>query len=152
MARAAFAGASEIPAEDGSGYAGAILLPAATATPDHLLAAGAYLFVGPENLGGLSGVMKDMLDRCYYPMLGRVEGRGFASIIAAGSSGTGAEAQLERILTGWRLRRIADRMIVNFLADTPEAILAQKVVPKECLARCHELGKAIALGMTLGIF
>ncbi len=150
MARAAAEGASS---GGGSGAGdGAMLLPAAEARPEHLLAASAYLFVCPENLGSMSGVMKEMFDRCYYPLLGRIEGRAYATMIAAGSAGQGAEAQIDRIVTGWRLRRIAEGMIVNMHADTPETILAPKHVDAPALARCYELGKAMSEGVRMGIF
>src|SRR3546814_2278236 len=87
--------------------------------PGDLLAAGGYLFVGPENLAALSGAMKEMFDRCYYPCLGRLEGRPYATIICAGSDGENAQRQLDRIATGWRLKRVADRVIVNTAAQTP---------------------------------
>jgi hypothetical protein len=142
MARAAREGAGE----------SAILLRAEETTPAMLIAARAYLFVCPENLGALSGAMKEMFDRCYYPLLGRVEGRGYATAISAGSAGQGAQAQIDRIVTGWRLRRVAEPLIVNLDAQTPEAILAPKwVIPGE-LQRCRELGAGLAAGIKLGIF
>ena len=79
-------------AKEGAG-SGGNLIAADEATPDMLLAAGAYLFVCPENLGTMTGMMKEMFDRCYYPLLGRVEGRAYATVIAAGSDGAGAQAQ-----------------------------------------------------------
>jgi NAD(P)H-dependent FMN reductase len=142
MANAALIGAGD----DG------LLLPAAEATPDALLCASGFLFVCPENLGALSGAMKEMFDRTYYPLLGRVEGRAYATIIAAGSDGRGAQAQLDRIVTGWRLRRVAEHLIVNFGAQTPEEILAPKVVAGGDLARCRDLGSALAEGLRLGVF
>jgi len=146
MARAAFAGA-------GGGHDGsARLLRADEACADDLLGAAVYLFVCPENLGALSGLMKEFLDRTYYDALGRIEGRGYASIIAAGSDGTGAERQLDRIVTGWRLRRIADPMIVNCHAQTPEAIAAPKQISDKILKSCHDLGEALAEGARLGLF
>ena len=48
--------------------------------------------------------MKEMFDRCYYPCLGKLEGRPYATIICAGSDGENAQRQLDRIATGWRLR------------------------------------------------
>jgi multimeric flavodoxin WrbA len=147
-------GASQAMAEAalaGAGDAGR-MVRAEAAAPDLLLAARGYLFVGPENLAGLSGAMKEMFDRAYYPLLGRVEGRAYATIIAAGSDGSGAQAQLDRIVTGWRLRRVAEPLIVNFGAQTPEAILAPKMVPPESLAQCRELGAALAEGLRLGVF
>jgi multimeric flavodoxin WrbA len=130
----------------------ALLLCAEDAAPQTLLTAQAYLFVCPENLGTMSGMMKEMFDRCYYPLLGRIEGRAYATAIAAGSDGHGAQAQIERIVTGWRLRRMAEPLIVNLAAQTPEAILAPKVVAPGDLARCGELGAAMAEGLRLGVF
>jgi len=120
--------------------------------PDWLLAASAYLFVCPENLATMSGLMKDMFDRCYYPLLGKVEGRPYASIIAAGSDGNGAQAQLDRIVTGWRLRRVADPVIVRLGAQTPEEILAAKILPQSALTLAGELGQKLAAGVAAGIF
>ena len=128
------------------------LLAAAEAEPDMLLEAAGYLFVCPEYLASMTGMMKEMFDRCYYPLLGRIEGRPYATAIAAGSDGRGAQAQIDRIVTGWRLRRIADPLIVNLGAQTPQAILADKTVPEEDLRRCGELGAALGEGLRLGIF
>lgn len=147
-------GASEAMAHAAAEGAGTMarLLRAAEAGPDDLLAAHAYLFVCPENLGSLSGEMKEMFDRCYYPLLGKVEGRGYATAIAAGSAGQGAEGQIDRIVTGWRLRRVAPSLILCTEAQTPEEILAEKVVPAETLATCREMGAALAEGIRLGIY
>lgn len=131
---------------------GSMLLRADAVEPEDLLAARGYLFVCPENLAGLSGLMKEMFDRCYYPVLGRIEGRAYATIIAAGSDGEGAQRQIDRIATGWRLRRVAEPLIVNLAAQTPEAILAPKTVPADALAACRELGAALAEGLAAGVF
>jgi multimeric flavodoxin WrbA len=128
------------------------LIAASDVSPEDLLAASGYVFVCPENLGAMTGMMKEMFDRCYYPLLGRVEGRAYATAIAAGSDGRGAQAQIDRIVTGWRLRRVADPMIVNLGAQTPEAILAEKHVPQDRLDACSDLGAAMAEGLHLGIF
>jgi len=146
-------GASEAMARAAAGGAGdAILLRCDKVEPDAIMAAGGYLFCCPENLATMSGAMKEMFDRCYYPVLGRIEGRPFATIIAAGSDGEGAQRQIDRIAQGWRLKRVAERMIVNFSAQTPEAILAAKSVPEDTLAACAELGEALATGLREGIF
>jgi NAD(P)H-dependent FMN reductase len=134
------------------GAASASLIAANRVVPEDLLAASGYLFVGPENLAALSGAMKEMFDRCYYPCLGRLEGRPYATIICAGSDGEGAQRQLDRIATGWRLRRVADPMIVNTDAQTPEAILAPKTIPANRLAEARDLGAALAEGLASGIF
>ncbi len=128
------------------------MIPAEQATPELLLVARAYLFVCPENLATMSGLMKEMFDRCYYPLLGRIEGRAYATAIAAGSDGSGAQAQIDRIVTGWRLKRVAEPLIVNLGAQTSEAILAEKRLSSPDFARCRDLGAALAEGLALGIF
>jgi multimeric flavodoxin WrbA len=132
--------------------ASARLIAAADAGPEDLLAASAYVFVCPENLGMTSGLMKEMFDRCYYPLLGRIEGRAYATAIAAGSDGRGAQAQIDRIVTGWRLRRVAEPLIVDLGAQQPAAILAPKQVPEARLLACRDLGAAFAEGLAMGIF
>jgi multimeric flavodoxin WrbA len=138
-------------AAEGAGAA-AFLVAASDATLDMLIAADGYIFCYPENLGSMSGAMKELFDRSYYALLGRVEGRPYATIIAAGSDGAGAERQIERIVTGWRLRRVADPMIVNFAAQTPEAIAAPKQVPPPVLGQCRDIGAALAEGLRIGVF
>ena len=132
--------------------AGSRLLRADLVTPGDLLAAGGYLFACPENLASMSGLMKEMFDRCYYPVLGRIEGRPYATAIAAGSDGEGAQRQIDRIATGWRLKRVAAPLIVNLAAQTPDEILGIKTVPEAELARCRALGAALAEGIALGVF
>jgi multimeric flavodoxin WrbA len=128
------------------------LLRACDADSDALLQAQGYLFVCPENLAGLTGVMKELFDRTYYPMLGRIEGRPYATLIAAGSDGRGAEAQIDRIVAGWRLRRVAPGQIVCVEAQTPEAILADKILQTSALAAASELGALLSEGIAQGIF
>lgn len=138
-------------AADGAGGAVA-LVPAETVTPERMLAATGFLFVCPENLGTMSGAMKEFFDRHYYPLLGRVEGRPYATIIAAGSDGRGAQTQIDRIATGWRLRRVAEPLIVNLGAQTPAEILAEKTVLPAALEAAREIGAALAEGLLMGIF
>jgi len=145
-------GASEAMATAAACGEGTRLLRAEETTADDLLAAGGYLFVCPENLASMSGAMKEMFDTNYYPVLGRIEGRPYATIIAAGSDGEGAQGQIDRIATGWRLKRVAEPMIVNFDAQTPEAILANKTPDDATLAECRELGEGMQEGVKLGIF
>ena len=128
------------------------LLTAPQAGPDDVLAADAYLFACPENLAAIAGLMKDFFDRCYYPVLGRIEGRPYATLICAGSDGTNAARQIARIATGWRLRAVAEPLIVCTHAQTPEAILAPKQIGAEDLEQCRALGEALAGGLSLGVF
>lgn len=144
MARAA----SDAAAPEGPAF----IKRAGETQPDDLLAAGGYLFTCPENLASMSGEMKEFFDRCYYPVLGRIEGRPYATMICAGSDGEGAARQIARIATGWRLRAIAEPLIVYTHAQTPEAILATKMIAEPDLARCRECGATLAAGLAMGVF
>jgi len=128
------------------------LLAAPDARPDDVLAADGYVFATPENLAAVAGLMKDFFDRTYYPALGRVEGRPYAALVCAGSDGRNATRQIERICTGWRLRAVAEPLIVCTRAQTPEAISAPKVIGAADLGRCEELGATLAAGLAMGIF
>ena len=120
--------------------------------PADVLAADGYLFVAPENLASMAGLMKDFFDRVYYPVLDRLNGRPYAAMICAGSDGTGAARQVERIATGLRLKAVAPPLIVITHAQTPEAILAPKTIGAGDLARCAELGAGLAAGLATGVF
>lgn len=128
------------------------LIPAADAQPVDVLTAEGYIFAAPENLGSLAGEMKAFFDRVYYPVLDRINGRPYAALICAGSDGHGAARQIARITTGWRLRAIAEPLIVCTHAQTPEAILAPKIIELTALRDCLERGTAMASGMAAGIF
>jgi len=125
---------------------------ASAAGPEDLLGADGYLFVAPENLASMAGLMKDFFDRSYYAALGHIEGRPYASLMCAGSDGHGAARQIERICTGWRLKAVAPALIVCTQAQTPEAILAPKTIGTADLQRCRELGAAMAAGLALGVY
>ena len=127
-------------------------LHAAEAAPEDLLAADGYIFATPENLASMAGVMKDFFDRCYYPLLYQIQGRPYATMICAGSDGTGAARQIARIATGWRLKPIAEPLIIITGVQSPEAIAAPKIIGAAELARCEELGAAFAAGLAAGIF
>ena len=128
------------------------LLRAVEAGPDDVLAADGYLFAAPENLAAIAGLMKDFFDRCYYPVLERINGRPYAAMICAGSDGSNALRQLDRICTGWRLKSVAPGLIVCTHAQTPERILAPKVIGADDLERCAELGGGMAAGLGAGVF
>lgn len=128
------------------------LLPASEAQAEDVLGADGYIFATPENLAALAGVMKAFFDRTYYPVLDRINGRPYVTLVCAGSDGSNAVRQIDRIVTGWRLRSVAPPLIVCTHAQTPEAILAPKTIGPEDLARCEEAGAALAAGLAMGIF
>lgn len=146
MVQAAVAGAAAEPAVQ------LRLRHASAAAAQDLLDADAYLFATPENLAAMAGLMKDFFDRAYYPVLGRIEGRRYATLVCAGSDGSGAARQIERIATGWRLQAAAPPLIVCTHAQSAQAILAPKHIAEGDLQRCRELGAALAAGLALGVF
>jgi len=146
MARAAASGAAAEPDVQ------VRLVPAISADADAVLAADGYIFATPENLGTMAGLMKDFFDRTYYAVLDRINGRPYGCLICAGSDGANAARQIARIVTGWRLRAIADPIIVCTHAQTPKAILAPKSIGEDELEKCCVLGATLASGLALGVF
>jgi hypothetical protein len=128
------------------------LLHADDAGPDDVLAADGYVFATPEMLAALAGPMKSFFDRSYYAVLDRIAGRPYAQLICAGSDGQNAVRQILRIAAGWRLKAVAEPLIVCTHAQTPEAILAPKLIGAEDLRRCEEVGQALAAGLAMGVF
>jgi multimeric flavodoxin WrbA len=146
MARAAAAGARTESALQVS------FLRAEDAQAIDVLDASGFIFATPENLAAMSGKMKDFFDRIYYAALDRLNGRPYATLVCAGSDGRNAAQQIERIATGWRLKPIAEPIIVCTHAQTPEEILRPKHIAEQDLKPCEELGATLASGMALGIF
>ena len=123
------------------------LLSAVDAGPDDVLGADGYIFAAPENLAALSGLMKDFFDRCYYPVLGQIDGRPYALMICAGSDGANAARQAARIATGWRLRAVAEPLIICTHAHRCRSDPGREDHPRKrsrsmpC-PRCHACGRS----------
>ena len=128
------------------------LVSARKAVAEDVLQAQGYIFVTPENLASMSGIMKDFFDRTYYAALDKIAGRAYVVLICAGSDGANAVRQIDRICTGWRLRKAAEPIIVCTHAQTPEKILAQKIIAPDQLQRCEDVGAARAAGIVMGVF
>lgn len=110
------------------------------ATVDDLLWAQGLLLGTPEHFGYMSGALKDFFDRSFYPAEARTAGLPYGLFVSAGNDGRGTIAAVERIVTGYGWRAIADP--VRVVGDPDEA----------ALARCRELGGTLVAGLTAGIF
>ena len=128
------------------------LVRAEQTNAEDLLQADGYIFCTPENLASMAGMMKDFFDRTFYAVLDRIIGRPYVTLVCAGSDGTNAVRQIDRICTGWKLKAVSDPLIVCTHAQTPEKILAPKTIAAEELQKCEEIGAALGAGLALGIF
>jgi multimeric flavodoxin WrbA len=107
--------------------------------PEDVLVADGLILGTPENFGYMSGMMKDFLERIFYACEGKIEGRPWALFVGAGQDGSGAVTSVERIVTGLRLKKICEPVIV-----------VKELKPEQVVA-CEELGAAMAAGLAAGI-
>jgi hypothetical protein len=125
--------------EDISGVAVRCLSPFDAGPGDVEAAQGVILFT-TENLGYMSGALKDFFDRIYYPCMEKTQGLPYGLVIRAGHDGTGTRRAAESIVGGLRWRAVQ------------EPLVCRGAYQESFAEQCRELGTAMAAGLEAGIF
>ena len=133
---------------------------ASIATAADVQKADALIVATPENFGYMAGSIKEFFDRVFYACMvdttslgGGVQsvlaGHPYSVLVCAGNDGTGAMTSVDRIVTGWRMRKVHPGVIARRVGG--EAGSSRGDLREEDLVACHELGQLFAEGLVMGV-
>jgi multimeric flavodoxin WrbA len=117
-----------------------VRLRASAVTAERFKDCQTMVICSPEYFGYMAGAIKDLFDRTYEEVREHTVGKPYALVIAAGNDGTAALNSMERIILGYRMRKVQ------------EPILHRGKITETILNRCRELGQTLSAGMDLGIY
>lgn len=110
------------------------------AGPDQVLAADGIILGTTENLGYMSGALKDFFDRTYYGVLEEKQGLPYALYVRAGLDGTGTIRGVKTVTTGLRWKEVR------------EPLLCKGEWQNDFIDDARELGLLMAAGLEAGVF
>lgn len=115
-------------------------IPPLRASAEDVIQCDGIILGTTENLGYMSGALKDFFDRSYYPCLEICQGKPMAVFIRAGHDGTGTERAINTICTGlkWSL--------------TAPVLVCKGQWQEQFIDQCETLGATFAAGLEAGIY
>ena len=130
-----------------------------TVTVNELRRADAFVIATPENFGYMAGTIKAFFDRTFYACMSdttpagggsvsQLAGRPYSVLVCAGNDGIGAMQSVDRIIAGWRMRKVHPGIIARRLGG--EAGSSRGALREEDLSACRELGEMFAEGLVMG--
>lgn len=108
--------------------------------PDDVLTCDGIILGTTENLGYMSGALKDFFDRTYNGVIEEKQGLPLGVYIRAGLDGTGTRRAIESITGGLRWKLVQEPMILH--GGWQDGFTQQ----------VEELGLAMAAGLEAGVF
>ena len=133
LAQAVLAGAAA------QGQIAVTVLRASDAEAADFIACDMVVVIAAENIGRLSGGMRNFFDRVFYPCEDKVAGKPYALIVAAGNDGSGADRELQQIFSG-----------LGMVHALPTEICKGRLSDQE--NAYSEWANMLAEGLAMGIF
>ena len=121
--------------------------------------ADALVIATPENFGYMAGSIKEFFDRVFYACMtdttalgggthSALAGRAYSVLICAGNDGAGAMQSVDRIITGWRMRKVHPGVIARRVGGAAGSSKGE--LREEDLVACREMGQLFAEGLLMG--
>ncbi|PWQ92486.1 flavodoxin [Leucothrix pacifica] len=110
------------------------------ATAADVISSSGVILGTTENFGYMSGLVKDFLERIYYPCMDQTDGLPWAFYVKAGLNGTGATNSVQKVISGLRWKLVQ------------EPVLFHGAFKQDFLEEAETLGAGMAEGLKLGIF